>query len=93
MYPLHKIIMFSSDEDNRLNMNDADDADAGDDGGGDDGDTEEEGYIIFPLKILTKALDDPFAEVGSDIDLETGDALGGDGGDGGGDAGGKIESI
>ena len=93
MYPLHKIIMFSSDEDNRLNMNDADDADAGDDGGGDDGDTEEEGYIFFSLKILTQALDDPFAEVGSDIDLETGDALGGDGGDGGGDAGGKIESI
>ena len=45
---------------------------------------------FFSLKILTQALDDPFAEVGSDIDLETGDALGGDGGDGGGDAGGKI---
>ena len=38
---------------------------------------------------LIQIIDDPFAEVGSDIDLETGDALGGDGGDGGGD-GGKI---
>ena len=39
------------DEDNRLQMNDADDADAGDDGGGDDGDTEEEGSIIILKKI------------------------------------------
>ena len=74
-------------------MNDADDADAGDDGGGDDGDTEEEGCIVFDLPFLTKVIDDPFAEVGSDIDLETGDALGGDGGDGGGDGGGKNEST
>ena len=73
-------------------MNDADDADAGDDGGG-DGDTEEEGCIVFDSPFLTKVIDDPFAEVGSDIDLETGDALGGDGGDGGGDGGGKIEST
>ena len=73
-------------------MNDADDADAGDDGGGDDGDTEEEGCIFY-LSFLTKVIDDPFAEVGSDIDLETGDALGGDGGDGGGDGGGKNEST
>ena len=70
-------------------MNDADDADAGDDGGGDDGDTEEEGQIIIRNFFLIQIIDDPFAEVGSDIDLETGDALGGDGGDGGGD-GGKI---
>ena len=41
---------------------------------------------------LIKKLDDPFAEVGSDIDLETGDALGGDGGEGGGDGGGNIKS-
>ena len=40
-FPLN--YFFASDEDNRLQMNDADDADAGDDGGGDDGDTEEEG--------------------------------------------------
>lgn len=53
---LNKIIIFSSDDDNKLNMNEADDADAGDDGGGDDGDTEEEGFTIFPLKILTKSL-------------------------------------
>ena len=41
---------------------------------------------------MIKNLDDPFAEVGSDIDLETGDALGGDGGEGGGDGGGNIQS-
>ena len=47
--------MLLADDDNKLNMNEADDADAGDDGGGDDGDTEEEGCIIFfILKILTK---------------------------------------
>ena len=39
--------MLLADDDNKLNMNEADDADAGDDGGGDDGDTEEEGCIIF----------------------------------------------
>ena len=74
-------------------MNDADDADAGDDGGGDDGDTEEEGCVHHYFEtFLIKNLDDPFAEVGSDIDLETGDALGGDGGEGGGDGGGNIQS-
>ena len=47
--------MLLADDDNKLNMNEADDADAGDDGGGDDGDTEEEGCIIFCIfKILTK---------------------------------------
>ena len=49
--------------------------------------------VFFYLSFLTKVIDDPFAEVGSDIDLETGDALGGDGGDGGGDGGGKNEST
>ena len=42
-----EINFYPLDEDNRLQMNDADDADAGDDGGGDDGDSEEEGCIII----------------------------------------------